>query len=116
MADYDLGTAKGKIVIDGSGAERGVDQANRSIDELDRKSMSASDGLLKLSAGLFAVGAAGVAGFGFAIKTAADFEQTLSGVKAVTGATEDQMESLRKKALQLGKDTVFSASESAGAM
>jgi len=116
MADYDMGTAKGKLVVDSSGVDKGVDSAGRSIDSIDGKSRNAAGGLRVLELGLLAVGAAGVAAFGFAIKKAADFEESMSGIKAVSGATETQMESLRKKALKLGADTVFSAGEASGAM
>jgi TP901 family phage tail tape measure protein len=116
MADTDLGTAKGKIVIDSSDAKRGTDDAIRGIDELDRKAHGSHQGLLALSSALTAVGVAGAAAFGVAINAAADFEETLSGVEAVSGASEKQMESLRKKALQLGADTSFSAGEAALAM
>lgn len=44
------------------------------------------------------------------IGTAADFEQKLSAVAAVSSATGGQLDSLREKALQLGADTSFSAS------
>lgn len=64
-----------------------------------------------LATGL-AVGAAAVAaGLGASANAAAGFEQTMSGVKAVSGATADQMTQLSQKALELGKATVFSASE-----
>lgn len=46
-----------------------------------------------------------------AIKTAADFEQGLSNVKAVTGATAEQMEQYKQLALEMGKQTSFSALE-----
>lgn len=64
-----------------------------------------------LATGL-AVGTAAVAaGLGAAANSAAGFEQTMSGVKAVSAATADQMTQLSGLALQLGKDTVFSASD-----
>lgn len=58
-------------------------------------------------AGIAAVGA----GFAAAVTSAAGFEQTMSAVKAVSGATAEEMSSLSGLALQLGKDTSFSASE-----
>lgn len=58
-------------------------------------------------AGIAAVGA----GFASAVASAAGFESTMSAVKAVSGATAEQMDSLSGLALQLGKDTSFSASE-----
>jgi TP901 family phage tail tape measure protein len=69
-----------------------------------------------LHAGMVAVGAASAAlaaGLGVSIANAAKFEQTMSGVKAVSGATAAEFKQLSDKALQLGKDTSFSASEAA---
>src|SRR5690625_6778322 len=63
-------------------------------------------------AGGLAVGA----GLGIAVKTAADFESSMSQVKAISGATGDEFNSLRDKAIEMGNKTVFSASESADAM
>lgn len=53
--------------------------------------------------------------FGIAINSTADFEEQLSGLRAVAGATGGQLEELRAQALQAGADTVFSASEAAQA-
>lgn len=49
------------------------------------------------------------------IKTGADFEKGMSKVQAVSGASSSDMEKLSAKARQMGKDTKFSASESADA-
>jgi TP901 family phage tail tape measure protein len=60
---------------------------------------------------------AGIAAFGAAIggsvKEAADFEKQISAIGAVSGATSDQLKQISDLALQLGKDTSFSASEAA---
>lgn len=63
-----------------------------------------------------ALAAASVAAGAVAVKTAADFEQSLANTAAATGATKDQLASLRTEALAIGKDTSKSASESAEAM
>lgn len=57
---------------------------------------------------------AGVAGG--AIKTAADFEASMSKVGAISGASAKNMEKLTEKAKEMGATTSFSASESAEAM
>ena len=57
-----------------------------------------------------------VAGFTAAIKTTADFDTAMSKVQAVTGATGDDMDDLRKTARKMGEQTQFSASQSADAM
>ena len=45
----------------------------------------------------------------------ADFEQSMSKVKAISGASADEMQALSDKAKEMGSSTVFSASESAEA-
>lgn len=62
---------------------------------------------------------AGMAGIGFgvfdAVKGYADFEEEMSAVKAISGATADEFQKLNEKAIQMGADTKFSALESAQA-
>ncbi|MGK8357609.1 phage tail tape measure protein [Staphylococcus epidermidis] len=57
-----------------------------------------------------------VAGLGAAMKKSIDFDDTMRKVKATSGATGDEFNQLRTKALQMGRDTKFTASESAEAM
>ena len=62
---------------------------------------------------------AGMAGIGFgifdAVKGYADFEEEMSAVKAISGATSEEFQKLNEKAIQMGADTKFSALESAQA-
>lgn len=62
---------------------------------------------------------AGMAGIGFgifdAVKGYADFEEEMSAVKAISGATSDEFQRLNEKAIQMGADTKYSALESAQA-
>lgn len=51
-----------------------------------------------------------------AVKTAADFDTSMSKVAAVSGATGKDLEALRDKAREMGAKTKFSASEAAEAM
>ena len=51
-----------------------------------------------------------------AVKTTADFDSSMSKVKAVSGATGSQFNALRSKAREMGAQTKFSASEAADAM
>nr|WP_294682464.1 phage tail tape measure protein [uncultured Anaerotignum sp.] len=60
---------------------------------------------------------AAVTGLGVvAVKTAADFDSSMSQVAAVSGASGDDLERLRDKAREMGAQTKFSASEAADAM
>ena len=51
-----------------------------------------------------------------AVKTAADFDSSMSKVAAVSGASGTQLDSLRAKAREMGSQTKYSASEAAEAM
>lgn len=113
MPNYDLGTAEGKIVIDGSGAATGVGQANQALGQLGSQGQQTATTLQNTGKALLGVGGLALAGFGIAVNSAANFEKQLSGIEAVSGATEAQMESIREKALELGADTKYSASEAA---
>jgi TP901 family phage tail tape measure protein len=65
-------------------------------------------------AGVAGLALAGMAGY--AIKSAADFDKAMSGVKAATHAGTQDIAALRQAALQAGKDTTYSATEAAGAV
>lgn len=114
MSDYNLGTARGVIQIDYDG--KGAKQASEGLKEVGASAESAEARASKASGTLAKMGAVVAVGLGVAVKSAADFEKGLSNVQAVSGATQDEMEQIRAKALQLGKDTQFSASESAAAI
>lgn len=50
------------------------------------------------------------------VNVAMSFEKQMSGIGAVSGATAAEMDKLHDKALQLGSDTAFSASQAAAGM
>nr|DAS59099.1 MAG TPA: minor tail protein [Caudoviricetes sp.] len=62
---------------------------------------------------------AGIAGISFGIangiKKYADFEKEMSNVKAISGATSDEFLQLKKKAIDMGAATKYTATESAEA-
>ena len=70
---------------------------------------SVGKSMLPVSAAVTGIGVAG-------LKVATDFEKAMSGVQAITGATGDDFDALREKAIQLGADTSFSSGEVAEAM
>jgi len=70
---------------------------------------AAGEKMLPVTAGVAALGTA-------AVKTAADFDTSMSKVAAVSGATGDDLDALRDKAREMGSKTKFSASEAADAM
>lgn len=102
--------ADGRIVIDtevdNSGAERGIRELNK----------KAQEGLGTLNKAFLATSAI-VAGVGaYAIKAGSNFEEGMSKVQAISGATGEELKMLAEKAKEMGAKTKFSATESAEAM
>ena len=65
----------------------------------------------------FAAASTAVGGFGAAaVKSGMQFDATMSKVSAISGATGQEFDALRDKALEMGAKTKFSASEAASAM
>lgn len=109
-----LGTIRGVIKIDYDSA--GVARANRDLETTGKKGKATGEAMKKASTLMLGAGLAIAAGFAVAVNSAANFEKGLSNIKAVSGATADEMEKIRQKALKLGADTKFSAGEAAQAM
>lgn len=65
---------------------------------------------------MLGMGGAALAGFGLAVKSAADFEKTLSAVQAVLGVSDQAMKATKQLALDLGSSTKFSAQDIAQGM
>jgi TP901 family phage tail tape measure protein len=88
------------------------DTAKRSSDFVSRNEQNISH----LSNVLGGMGLALTAGFGYAVKTFADFDAAMSSVAAATMTTGAELDSLRQAAIDAGAATSFSATEAAGAI
>lgn len=62
-----------------------------------------------------AITAVGIAVGAYALNTFADFEKTMSGVKAVLDPSAEKFDALSSKVKQLGQDTIYSQGEIAKA-
>lgn len=113
-------TAAEKRVGDEAGkTNRSMGELGRTLVTVDFDRVSAAASRVDWNGaqrGAMIFGGAIVGAFGGAVKTAVDFESQMSAVKAVSGATAPELQQLHDKALQLGKDTSFSASEGAVAI
>lgn len=88
--------------------------AESGLASLGSKVQSAGSAIAGLAAGAAVGGLTALAGgLAASVTAAAGFEQAMSAIQAVSGATGPQMQQLSSLALQLGKDTSFSASEAA---
>jgi TP901 family phage tail tape measure protein len=70
----------------------------------------------KVAGGLAKVGILAGIGFGAAVKSAANFDEAMSGVKATGADAAGNMDALRKAAIKAGADTKYSATEAAQGM
>ena len=85
------------------------DEASRILKKYDQE-------FTAMGQGLMAAGAAGAAGLGYVIKSAADFQSEMSRVGALSGATDKDLRTLTDSAKELGAKTKYSASEAAQGM
>ena len=91
----------------------GFEDANKVVDSFSSGAKKALSVVAK-AATVTATAAGGIAAA--ATKVGSDFEAQMSTVKAISGATSSEMESLNAKAKELGEATAFSASEAGEAM
>lgn len=120
----DVGSAVGYLDLDISGflnslktAQSEASNAGHNMaTQLGNKFSGVGKSLTTAGKTLSATVTAPIVGLGAAsIKTTADFESAMSKVSAISGATGNDLDSLNKKAQEMGAKTKFSATESAEA-
>ena len=116
---FSLGVAEARLNVDYSGLSRGMRDAERAFDSgLGRMSQQVANfgrGVRDAGIGLVAITAPLNAFTGIAVKTAAGFEKSLRNIEALGGLTGKEIDSISDKAQQLGRDTIFAASDALGA-
>lgn len=112
-AGQQIASLYAEIGIDISKLDRGL----KSSDSMLKSFGNTMTNVFKIGVGVAVAGVAALAaGLGSALTASAKFDRTMSGAKAILGATGDEMTKLNALAMQLGKDTVFSASEAGKAI
>lgn len=119
----DLGSAVGRIILNTSGFSSGVNTAIIDLERLQNKSKGIASKIGGVGKSLQGVGKSltkNVTTPITALATASvvvssNFEKNMSKVSAISGATGSNLEALKKKAMEMGAKTKFSASESAQA-
>lgn len=105
-----------KVGYNDSEVTRGLPQTDNRVQGF-AKSLSGVGGIATLAFGAVSVGAlAAGAGLLGAVSSASSFQAIISEVGAVSGATGAELQGLSGLALQMGKETSFSANEAAIAM
>lgn len=106
MNDFDLGNARGYVEIDPSGVKRGMEQAKEHFD-LGLSSMlgglqQLGGSLQTIGSQMTVLGAPFAAGMGLAIKSAVDFDESMTNVGAVLGKSREEMAGLTAEILEIG--------------
>ncbi|MEO0955687.1 MAG: phage tail tape measure protein [Pseudomonadota bacterium] len=97
-------------------ARRGGRDISRSFERSARSVDVLNNSLVRSRTSMLALGAAAGLALTSATRLIAGFEQAMSTVRAVTGATEKQFQALTERARELGATTRFTASEAAQGM
>ncbi|MED1059722.1 phage tail tape measure protein [Bacillus mycoides] len=107
------GEIKAKLILDNANFKRGMQEAQQEMQKTTGKSKQTSEGISALNKASAAAGVAIVASVGASVKAAANFEQSMAKVKAISGATDSEFKQLENTAKHLGATTQFSASQAA---
>lgn len=112
LGGFDLRSVFGRIVIDPSGVDSGIRQASQSLGAGLQSMGNQLSGLgLRLTAITTPLAIFG----GQGVQAASSFENALSEIGVRARLTADEMERVRTKALEIGRDTVFSSGQAAEA-
>lgn len=91
-------------------------KSQKTFENYSKKFQKSGEAIQKTGKSLTGSITAPIVGIGIAsAKVAKDFEAGMSNVAAISGATGDELQQLSDKAKEMGKKTLFSASESADA-
>ncbi|MCU5486024.1 phage tail tape measure protein [Bacillus cereus] len=107
------GEIKAKLTLDNAQFKRGMQEAQTQMQQTSKSSKNTSDGMSALGKASAVAGVAIVASVGASVKAAANFEQSMAKVKAISGATDSEFKQLENTAKDLGATTQFSASQAA---
>lgn len=92
----------------GSGSSK-LAQFSEVTGQIGEKAEAAGNKMLLVTAAVAGIGTA-------AVKTAADFDSSMSNVAAISGSSAEDMDKLRERAREMGASTKFSAQEAGEAM
>lgn len=85
-------------------------------EKIDRNNAAIAQTKSQLTGTIGAIAAVGTAIYAGPVKKAAEFQEQMSGVKAISGATTEEIAQLSNKAKDMGASTKFTATEAGQAM
>jgi TP901 family phage tail tape measure protein len=109
----DVGEIRARLVLSSDQFTRGMQQARGQMDQTNRSAQRTSQAIDKIHKASLGFATAVGAVFAASIGTAANFEQKMKDVQAVSGESADNMQKLTDLAMEMGKKTAFSSAEAA---
>lgn len=85
-------------------------------EKIDKNNAAIAQTKSQLTGTIGAIAAVGMAIYAGPVKKAAEFQEQMSGVKAISGATTEEIAQLSNKAKEMGASTKFTATEAGQAM
>lgn len=85
-------------------------------EKIDKNNAAIAQTKSQLTGTIGAIAAVGTAIYAGPVKKAAEFQEQMSGVKAISGATTEEIAQLSNKAKEMGASTKFTATEAGQAM
>lgn len=95
---------------------RKMKESSKSLSDFGKKNQETFDSFKQTGALITGAGVALAGGLGYAVSKAMDFENGMSSVAAISGATGTELDLLTDTAREWGSATSFSATESAKAL
>lgn len=124
IAGISAGTAVAILTLNSSSFTAGLKSAGQQLRTFADGNNNAQQRINALGGAMTTVGVSMVKSFTLpivgagaaAVKTAADFEEGMDKVSAISGATGEDLEKLSNKAKEMGAKTKFSATEASDAL
>lgn len=107
------GEVRARLVLDNAQFRQGIQQARSEMQGLGQGATSTAQGMSQLASASAVVGTTMVAAIGASVGAAANFEQGMARVKAISNATDSEFKLLSDTAKQMGANTQFSATQAA---
>src|SRR5690625_4489069 len=96
-----------KVGADVTDFSRKMAESNKALADFGKANQETFDAFKTTGKLVTGAGVALAGGLGIAVKTASDFRSSMSNVQAISGATGDEFDSLRDKAIELGADNII---------
>jgi len=110
------GEIRARMVLNNDEFKRKMNETRQDMKQTGFSAEQMNQDFGKIQKASLLVGTAVAAGIGGSVKVAADFEQSMARVQAISGSTSEEFARQETAARKMGSETMFSASEAAEGM